>query len=98
MAPDTAGRRPGGGGVPDDALGGGTSVPTIPAAAVTAVDLAAWRCWTWRPRHRCGCSRPADCLVLGPRGARGLAAALDHLDAMGLCACWVAPRRHRSAA
>ena len=25
---------------------------------------------------------------------RGLAAALDHLDELSLCACWVAPRRH----
>jgi hypothetical protein len=29
---------------------------------------------------------------------RGLAVALDHLDELGLCACWVAPRRHRRAA
>lgn len=26
--------------------------------------LAAWRCWTWRERHGCGCSLPADCLLL----------------------------------
>jgi hypothetical protein len=52
----------------------------------------------------CGCAaRPpwADdphCLRHRPRGARGLAAALDHLDELGLCACWIAPRDHRRAA
>jgi hypothetical protein len=33
----------------------------------------------------------------GPPG-RGLREALDHLDDCGLCCCWVANRRHRSAA
>ena len=29
---------------------------------------------------------------------RGLAEALDHLDHLNLCVCWVAPRRHRARA
>jgi hypothetical protein len=42
----------------------------------------------------------ADALELPPpaRGTRGLADALDHLDHLGLCACWTAPRHHRTAA
>jgi hypothetical protein len=34
----------------------------------------------------------------GREPLRGLADALDHLDELGLCACWTAPRRHRRAA
>ena len=37
--------------------GSGTSGNTV------AHDLAAWRCWTWRIRHGCGCGREADCLL-----------------------------------
>jgi hypothetical protein len=40
--------------------GSGTSGNTV------AHDLAAWRCWTWRIRHGCGCGRTADCLLTGP--------------------------------
>jgi hypothetical protein len=29
------------------------------------------------------------------RDAGALRQALDHLDALGLCACWVMPRQHR---
>jgi len=29
-----------------------------------------------------------------PARHRGLADALDHLDELGLCVCWVGPRRH----
>jgi hypothetical protein len=38
-----------------------------------------------------------DC-IRHRRTARGLAQALDHLDELGLCACWTAPRHHRRAA
>jgi hypothetical protein len=27
---------------------------------------AAWRCWTWRTVHGCGCGEPADCLLATP--------------------------------
>jgi len=41
----------------------GTTVQHAPEAAG---ELAAWRCWTWRDRHRCPCLRLADCLLHGP--------------------------------
>ena len=79
----TAERRSGGSGVRDDALGGGIGIRIT------------------------GC--PCGCQAMPPyvddldcqrhrRLTRGLAEALDHLDALGLCVCWVAPRRHRRAA
>jgi hypothetical protein len=45
---------------------------------------------------RCGLAR--WCPVFdGPRPEPGLTAAADHLDGLGLCACWAVPRRHREA-
>jgi hypothetical protein len=55
----------------------------------------------------CGCRDPLPCDLArwcparnGPRPAvtRGLAEALDELDALGLCSCWTGPRRHPGVA
>jgi hypothetical protein len=53
----------------------------------------------------CGaCTDPLPCDLArwcpawdGPRPAASIGTALDHLDAVGLCCCWVAPRAHREA-
>jgi hypothetical protein len=29
-------------------------------------EAAAWRCWTWRALHGCGCGRAADCQLWQP--------------------------------
>jgi hypothetical protein len=44
------------------------AAPTVAAAgeAAAVVKPAAWRCWTWRARHGCGCWRAADCLLSQP--------------------------------
>ena len=43
-----------------DAAGGWTGTGSPPAAD----EDAAWRCWSWRGVHACGCESPADCLLL----------------------------------
>jgi hypothetical protein len=55
MRPDTAERRPGGGGA-QDGHGGGN---------VNAI-LDALRCWSWRNAHGCGCPTADDCLLVTP--------------------------------
>jgi hypothetical protein len=35
-------------------------------ASTVPRELTAWRCWTWRLRHCCGCGVPADCVLLDP--------------------------------
>jgi hypothetical protein len=39
---------------------------TVYGAWDGAGELAAWRCWTWRAQHGCGCGRAADCLLYDP--------------------------------
>jgi hypothetical protein len=39
---------------------------TTAGEAESTVTDAAWRCWSWRAVHCCGCGRPGDCLVLVP--------------------------------
>jgi hypothetical protein len=57
MPPDTAERRPvGRTGAQNDARGDGN---------VNAI-LDAWRCWSWRTRHACGCPTADDCLLVSP--------------------------------
>ena len=69
MRPDTAERRPRRwGGAPDEAAGGGNV-----SAIVTA---SAWRCWTWRVQHACGCGRVADCILARPLPLHADAAAV----------------------
>ena len=43
--------------------GSGTSGTTVRPPADLA---AAWRCFTWRTSHGCGCFRAADCLLNEP--------------------------------
>ncbi len=44
-----------------------TSAPATALDALTVPrELAAWRCWTHRARHACGCGRAADCLLNDP--------------------------------
>jgi hypothetical protein len=31
-----------------------------------AAEQAAWRCFTWRTSHGCGCGKAADCLLNEP--------------------------------
>jgi len=96
MARDRPRARPGGGrtGSRNDPLGGGIT-STIAAAQLRHRREAAWRLPPLCDGHR----DPLDAEAASHRhGTRGLAQALDHLDAAGLCACWVAPRPHRSAA
>jgi hypothetical protein len=64
--------------------------PTVQPAAVTGCPCG---CRTWLPWID-----DPECLRHRPHTARGLADALDHLDELGLCACWVGPRRHRRSA
>ncbi len=53
----------------------------------------------------CGCRDPLPCDLARwcpasggpPPSRRGLAEALDELDAVGLCACWTGPRPHPQA-
>jgi hypothetical protein len=62
-----------------------TTTTTRPASALTVApggdrtaDMAAWRCWTWKTRHACGCETAGDCQLLEPlpihgnQGCRGM--------------------------
>ena len=39
---------------------------TATAAATSTPSVSAWRCWSWRTRHACGCGTPADCQLWAP--------------------------------
>jgi len=60
---------------------------------------AAWRLPPLDGGRRDPLDQPTDFPAESPSTVeRGLAEALDHLDELGLCACWTAPRPHRRAA
>lgn len=47
-----------------------------------------------RQRYSLKASRALDKLLRGDKPEEDLTGALDHLDQIGLCACWVGPRQH----
>src|SRR6266487_3791253 len=55
MAPDGKSRRPRAGSADHDS-----------SDVSTRIRDAAWRCWSWRAVHCCGCGRPGDCLLTTP--------------------------------